>query len=114
MTKETYLYFGDNKDADAAGDCVTYPASTFLGLDPISATTSRISFKALTGNAADDDILVTHASGKYKELCQGMAELLNSSTYELVVVYDEDNGIVHPLLSSLGVAPTEIEITLDT
>jgi len=112
MTKETFLYFSDNKGADAAGDTVIYPASNFLGLDPISATTSRISFKALTGNAADDDILVTHASGKYKELCQGMAELMNGDG--LVVVYDEDNGIQHKLLKDLGVAITEIEITLDT
>tara|TARA_R100000995_G_scaffold83285_1_gene58831 strand:+ start:775 stop:1119 length:345 start_codon:yes stop_codon:yes gene_type:complete len=114
MTKETFLYFSDNKGADAAGDTVIYPASNFLGLDPISATTSRISFKALTGNAADDDILVTHASGKYKELCQAMAELMNSDGPELVVVYDEDNNIQHRLLVSLGVAVTEIEITLDT
>ena len=112
MVKETFLYFSDNKGADAAGDTVIYPASNFLGLDPISATTSRISFKALTGNAADDDILVTHASGKYKELCQGMAELMNSNG--LVVVYDEDNGIQHKLLVDLGVAITEIEVTLDS
>lgn len=114
MTKETYLYFAENLGGDAAGDCVVYPASNFLGLDPISATTSRISFKALTGNAADDDILVTHASGKYKELCQGLAEIMNSSTHELVVVFDEDNSITHKLLVDLGVAITEINITLDT
>tara|TARA_R110000744_G_scaffold324342_1_gene430143 strand:+ start:811 stop:1155 length:345 start_codon:yes stop_codon:yes gene_type:complete len=111
-TKETYLYFGDNKGGNAAGDSVTYPASTYLGLDPISATTSRISFKALAGTAADDDILFTHASGKYKELCQAMAILMNSTSGKLVVVYDEDNSIVHKVLSDFGVAPTEIEITL--
>ena len=53
---ETYLYFAENLGANAAGDCCVYPASTFTGIDPISATTTRISFKALAGTAADDDI----------------------------------------------------------
>ena len=112
--KETYLYFGDNKGSNAAGDSVVYPASGFRGIDPISATTSRISFLSTSGDNLDDDILVTHASGKYKELCEAMAILMNSDKNDLVVVYDEDNSIIHPLLESLGVAPTEIEITLDT
>ena len=43
--KETYLYFAENEGADAAGDSHVYPASTFMGVDPISATTTRISFK---------------------------------------------------------------------
>ena len=111
---ETYLYFAENLGADAAGDSVVYPASSFTGIDPISATTSRISFKALTGNAADDDILVTHGSGKYKQLCEGMATLLNDDNSELVVVFDEDNSITHKLLVDLNVGITEIDITLDT
>ena len=80
--------------------------------DKVTSFSSTISFKALTGNAAVDTILITHASGKYKELCQGMAELMNSNG--LVVVYDEDNGIQHKLLKDLGVAITEIEVTLDS
>lgn len=111
---ETYLYFAEDLGANAAGDCAVYPASNFTGIDPISATTSRISFKALTGNAADDDILVTHASGKYKELCEGLATILNDDNGELVVVFDEDNSITHKLLLNLGVGISEINITLDT
>ena len=111
---ETYLYFAENLGGDAAGDSAVYPASNFTGIDPISATTSRISFKALTGNAADDDILVTHASGKYKELCEGLATILNADNGELVVVFDEDNNVQHKLLTDLGVDISEINITLDT
>ena len=40
--KETYLYFAENESADAAGDSHVYPASTFTGIDPISATSTRI------------------------------------------------------------------------
>ena len=112
--KETYLYFAENLAANAAGDAVVYPASGFRGIDPVSAETSRISFSSTSGDDLDDDILMTHATGKYKQLCEAMAILMNSDKNDLVVVFDEDNLITHPLLSSLGVAPTELNITLDT
>ena len=112
--KETYLYFGDNKGANAAGDACVYPASKFCGIDVASDVTTKIRFRGLTNNRNTDDILMTHASGKHKELCEALDILMNSDKNDLVVVYDEDNGIIHPLLTELGVAPTEIEITLDT
>ena len=111
---ETYLYFAENLGADASGDSAVWPAGNFTGIDPISATTSRISFVAHSGNAADDDVLVTHGSGKYKALCEGLATILNDDNGELVVVFDEDNSITHPLLLKLDVGITEINITLDS
>ena len=75
--KETYLYFAENESADGAGDSHVYPASTFLGVDPISDTTTRISFKALAHGMSD-------TSG------------------ELVVFADEDNTIYHNKLRELG------------
>ena len=112
--KETYLYFAENLGANAAGDAAVWPASGFRGIDPVSATTSRISFLSTSGDNLDDDVLMTHASGKFKELCEGMAILMNSDKNDLVVVFDEDNLITHPLLSNLGVNPTVLNITLDT
>jgi hypothetical protein len=114
--KETYLYFAENESADAAGDSAVYPASTFTGIDPISATTTRISFRALTGNAADDDILFTHVTGKYKEVCEALADAMSSATGELVVFIDEDNGIYWRKLRELGCidASSAAVITLDT
>ena len=99
---ETYLYFAENESADAASDCAVYPASTFTGIDPISATTTRISFKALAGTAADDDILFTHVTGKYKEVCEALADALSSDNGELVVFADEDNAIYSKKLRDLG------------
>ena len=46
---ETYLYFAENEGGDAASDSTVRPASTFTGIDPISDTSTRISFKALSG-----------------------------------------------------------------
>ena len=100
--KETYLYFAENESADGAGDSHVYPASTFTGIDPISATTTRISFKALAGTAADDDILLTHVTGKFKEVCEALADAMSSTTGELVVFADEDNTIYWHKLRELG------------
>ena len=100
--KETYLYFAENESADGAGDSHVYPASTFLGADPISSTTTRISFKALAGTAADDDILLTHVADKYKEVCEALTDAMSSTTGELVVFADEDNLVYWPMLRRLG------------
>ena len=100
--KETYLYFAENESADAAGDSHVYPASTFTGVDPISATTTRISFKALAGTLADDDILLTHVSGKYKQVCEALAHAMSDASGQLVVFADEDNVVYHNKLVELG------------
>ena len=99
---ETYLYFAENLGANAAGDCAVYPASTFTGIDCIGATTTRISFKALAGTAADDDILLTHVTGKFKEVCEAVADALSSDNGELVIFADEDNAIYSKKLRDLG------------
>ena len=39
---EHYLYFAEGNGADAAGDAVMFPASRFIGVEPISATTTGI------------------------------------------------------------------------
>jgi len=115
-TKETYLYFSEGTGANAAGDCVVYPASKFLGIDPISSTTTRVSFQALTGNEADDDILLTHVSGKHKEVCQALANALNDDKAGLVIFWDVDNRIYTKMLRNLGCIDnsTTAVITLDT
>ena len=111
---ETYLYFAENLGGDAAGDCAVYPASTFTGIDPISATTTRISFKALAGTAADDDILVTHVTGKFKSIAQALANALSDDSGELVVFMDEDNAVYSKKLRDLGCidSSTALNITL--
>ena len=99
---ETYLYFAENESADAASDCAVYPASTFTGIDPISDTTTRISFKALAGTAADDDILFTHVTGKFKSIAEALAAALSDDSGELVIFADEDNTIYSKKLRDLG------------
>ena len=99
---ETYLYFAENLGANAAGDCCVYPASTFTGIDPVSDTTTRISFKALAGTAADDDILMTHVTGKSKEIAEALVDALSDDNGELVIFADEDNAVYSKKLRDLG------------
>jgi hypothetical protein len=90
-----YLYFAEGA-VDSTGEGAMYPASSFLGLDAVSATTTRISFKARGCTLVDDDVLVAHASGKHREVAQLIGSVLAPSsvtTSKFVVVADEVNGV---------------------
>ena len=73
-----YLYFAEGA-VETTGEAAMYPASAFLGADPISATTTRLSFKARNNTAVDDDVLVEHASGKHVEVAELIASILEPS-----------------------------------
>ena len=90
-----YLYFAEGA-VETTGEAAMYPASSFTGLDPISATTTRLSFKARNGTAVDDDVLITHGTGhhyKVAELISSLMEPSNVTTDKFVVVADEVNGV---------------------
>ena len=90
-----YLYFAEGV-VDSTGEGAMYPASSFLGLDAVSATTTRLSFKARGCTLVDDDVLVAHASGKHREVAQLIGSVLAPSsvtTSKFVVVADEVNGV---------------------
>lgn len=109
---ETYLYFAENEGADAASDSAVYPASNFTGIDPISDTSTRISFKALSGANADDDILFTHVTGKFKSIAEALADALSDDNGELVVFADEDNSIYSKKLRDLGCIDSSTTIVI--
>jgi len=92
-----YLYFteADLNSTAATGEGAMYPASSFLGFDAISATTTRLSFKARNGTAVDDDVLVAHATGKHAEVAELIASVLEpgSTRNKFIVVADEANSI---------------------
>ena len=93
-----YLYFteADLSSTAATGEGAMYPASSFLGLDPIGDTTTRLSFKARNNTAVDDDVLLTHTTGKHKEVAALIAALLAPSPVtrsKFIVVADQDNSV---------------------
>ena len=90
-----YLYFAEGT-VSGSGTAAMYPASSFLGLDPIGPDTTRISFKASNNTAVDDDVLLTHGSSKHEEVARLIATLCDPSnvlTSKFIVVADQANGV---------------------
>ena len=107
-----YLYFAEGA-VETTGEAAMYPASSYLGLDAISATTTRISFKARICTLVDDDVLVEHASGKHKEFAELIASLLAPSPAtndKFIVVADEANGVYLDNGNGAGITGT-VEVT---
>ena len=91
-----YLYFAEGNGSNATGEACMFPASAFKGLDPISNTTTRLSFKARNNTAVDDDVLLTHTTGKHKEVAELIASVLAPSPVtrtKFIVVADQDNSV---------------------
>tara|TARA_R110002020_G_scaffold9624_3_gene37828 strand:+ start:142 stop:480 length:339 start_codon:yes stop_codon:yes gene_type:complete len=90
-----YLYFAEAA-VETTGEACMYPASAFLGADPVSATTTRLSFKARNNTAVDDNILVAHASGKHLEVAELIASVLEPSPVtrtKFIVVADAEHSV---------------------
>lgn len=110
-----YLYFteADLNSTAATGEGAMFPASSFTGLDPIGDTTTRISFKARNNSTKDDDVLLTHVSGKHKEVAELIASILEPSPVtrgKFIVVADEANGIYLDNGNGAGLTGT-VEVT---
>ena len=103
-----YLYFAEGA-VETTGEAAMYPASSFLGLDPISATTTRLSFKARNNTAVDDDVLIKHTAGKHHLVAEAIASALEPSsvtTSKFVVVADEANGVYLNVGNGAGITGT--------
>ena len=106
------LYFAEGA-VETTGEAAMYPASSFTGLDPISATTTRLSFKARNGTAVDDDVLLTHSSGYHHKVAEAIATLLEPSsitTDKFVVVADEVNSVYSTHIYKAGITGV-VEVT---
>ena len=110
-----YLYFAEGA-VETTGEAAMYPASSFIGLDPISDTTTRLSFLSRNNaGAGDDDVLLTHATGKHRQVAQLIAELLGPSPVtrtKFIVVADEANGVYLDNGNGAGLTGTVAVTTL--
>ena len=108
-----YLYFATDDGANATGEAGVYDHKNFTGMDPVSATTARISFKARNGTAVDDNVLITHtAAHGFKLVAERftalMCQLDNTQSKGMVVVADQDNGIYYDETMSGAVTVTTV------
>ena len=129
---EHYLYFAEGGGADATTEAVCYPASRFVGVEPISATTTGIYFESPVGDVdggggAGDLITVTHAdthdtAGSYhraKLIAEAMAEAVNrtgpSVEGKMTSIIDADNDVYFGEIATIvNDASFGIAVTLDS
>ena len=128
---EHYLYFAEGGGADASTEAVCYPASKFVGVEPISATTTGIYFESSVcdlgvGGGAGELITVTHAdthatAGSYhrsKLIAEAMCEAVNqgpNARGKMTSIIDMDTGTHFGAIATIkDDASFGIAVTLDT
>ena len=128
---ENYLYFGEGGGANATTEAALYPASRFIGVEPASATTTRIFFESPMGDVdggggVGDYVEVTHAdthatAGSYhrcKIIAQAMDEAVNAGPHadgKLIYIIDVDNGVYFGGIAGIiGDASFGITVNLDS
>ena len=128
---ENYLYFGTGSGADATVEAVLYPASRFIGVEPASATTTRIFFESKMNNLDEgggvgDYVEVTHAdthatAGSYhrcKLIAKAMAQAVNAGPHaggKAISIIDIDNGIYFGEIATItSDASFGITVTMDS
>ena len=128
---EHYLYFAEGGGADASTEAICYPASRFVGVEPITATTTGIYFESAVGDVdgggdAGELITVTHAdthatAGSYhrsKLIAEAMCEAVNqgpNARGKMTSIIDMDTGTHFGAIATIkDDASFGIAVTLNT
>jgi hypothetical protein len=126
-----YLYFAEGGGADATTEAAMYPVSSFLGVEPETATTTRIYFKSpmnndtAAGSVKGDFIEVTHADThavaaghRFRVIAQAMAEACNAGPHadgKSISIIDADNDVYFGGIANIiGDASFGITVNLDS
>jgi len=95
------LYFSETSPADAAGDAILLPLSSFLSMDVTSATETTLHFKKIDGTHDLSSIKLTHTSGKSLEVMKVVAAAIAGNTRSNVIDIVELAN-THPVGGILG------------
>tara|TARA_R100001082_G_scaffold87996_1_gene54416 strand:- start:755 stop:1090 length:336 start_codon:yes stop_codon:yes gene_type:complete len=95
------LYFSETSPADAAGDAILIPVSSFLSMDVRSSVQTNIMFKKIDGTHDKTTITINHPSGKSLEVMKVVSAAMASNTKSNVIDIVEV-GNRHPVASVLG------------
>ena len=94
---ENYLYFAaadiNTGGSTAAREGICVPASSYIGADPISATTTAFYFNGVEGSDRGvTKVLLTHGSANNKAVIKGVMSAVNAAPHSggFVVVADSD------------------------
>lgn len=95
---KTY-YFSETSPADAAGDAILLPQSTFLNMDVLSATSIIMQFKKIDGTHDNSHITITHAAGKAIDAMRALAAAMAGNTkFNVIDIVEVAN--LHPVTSA--------------
>jgi hypothetical protein len=77
---KNYLYSANGDDAiDATMEALMFPADAITGMFGTGLTTTNVSIQTTTGAENNNhQMVITHASGKNKEVINAVAKLANS------------------------------------
>ena len=95
------LYFSETSPADAAGDAILLPISSFLSIDVLSATTTIMQFKKVDGTHDNSHITITHPAGKSLEVMKVVSAAMAGNTRSNVIDIVELAN-THPVGGILG------------
>tara|TARA_B100000424_G_scaffold63662_1_gene46604 strand:+ start:627 stop:962 length:336 start_codon:yes stop_codon:yes gene_type:complete len=95
------LYFSETSPADAAGDAILIPVSSFLSMDVRSSVQTNIMFKKIDGTHDKTTITINHPSGKSLEVMKVVSAAMAGNTKSNVIDIVEV-GNRHPVASVLG------------
>tara|TARA_R110000796_G_scaffold24076_3_gene68822 strand:+ start:1990 stop:2310 length:321 start_codon:yes stop_codon:yes gene_type:complete len=85
------LYFG-NAGADAAGDAIMLPQSSFIGMTIVDDTSTVCKFDKIDGQLDVSTVTLTHAAGKHVEAMTEVAKrCLSNPKNGFVSVVDLDS-----------------------
>jgi len=107
------FYFSETSPADAAGDAILLPASSFIRMGVNTAAETIMHFKKITGTHDLSSIKITHPAGKSHEVMRVVAAAIAGNTRSNVIDIVEV-GNQHPVAGILGETTsliTGIEIT---
>tara|TARA_R100001463_G_scaffold22897_1_gene54914 strand:+ start:83 stop:1000 length:918 start_codon:yes stop_codon:yes gene_type:complete len=82
---ENYLYFAEadvETGDDGSSEALVVPASSFIGAEPGSGTTTLYFKGAMGENSGTHTVVLTHTVGKNKEVMRGVMACINASPSE--------------------------------
>ena len=104
---KTY-YFSETSPADAAGDAILLPQSTFLSMDVLSATSRIMQFKKIDGTHDNSHITITHAAGQTIDAMRALAAAMAGNTkfnvFDLVEAANAHPVTSAPIISGITIA----------
>ena len=81
---KTY-YFSETSPADASGDAILLPQSTFRNIDVVNASKVGLQFQKIDGTHDNSHITITHAPGKALDTMRALAAAMAGNTRSNVI-----------------------------